>query len=211
VWIWITVLAVLPLAGSGLLFFRHLLPRLLFSGVYPEGAYVSGRPDLTFNAELADIQSVDQKLQGFFKARGLTLADTRNLRIAAGLHYRHGLLFQFRLAPGKRQRLLRGAKRLRTTGSALIQAGPVEELHARSVDPPESELQAMRADLAYLWTASPYNQLGWWPPPQPDLQGMVVYESPLVWPQPEMAPTHCYIFVCPRTGGIYVAAEGIGT
>ena len=118
VWIWITVLAVLTLAGSGLLFFRLLLPRLLFSGVYPEGAYVSGRPDLTFNAELADIQSVDQKLQGFFEARGLTLADTRNLRIAAGLHYR---------------------------------------------------------------------------------------------PQPEMAPTHCYIFVCPRTGGIYVAAEGIGT
>src|SRR5439155_26608859 len=57
---------------------------------YPEGAYVSGRLSLTFNANDGDVREVRRKLAAFFKAHGLTIADAADLRVAAGLHHRHG-------------------------------------------------------------------------------------------------------------------------
>jgi len=200
------------LLGCGLLVRQLLLPWLLMGQYFPEGVYVSGRPDLTRNADADAIQFyIRANLADFLAAHGLKEADVADLRIAAGVRYRHGVLFTFRLAPEKRAKLLRGKKQLTTSGGQILAAGPVADPHVRSIDPPESEDYTARADLSYLWTVWPYNRLDWWPPPEPEQQGLVVYKGPLAWRQAEVAPDTCYIFINPKTDSVYVAGDGTGT
>jgi hypothetical protein len=209
------ILAGVLLAGFSGLFSAFVLP--WFNTVYyrmqpyPEGAYVSGRLSLTFNASDGDVREVRRKLAAFFKAHGLTIADATDLRVAAGLHHRHGALFSFRLAPAERQRLVVGMKRLQTPTAAILEAGPVENPHVRSLVPPDPEDYAARADLSYVGTLFPYNRLDWWPPPAVDQPQMVVYKGPLDWHQPEVEPDSCYVFVSPGSDRVYVAADGRGT
>src|SRR5437588_11598251 len=119
-WAWgnAAILAGVLLAGISELVSGFVLPwfNTIYYGmrIYPEGAYVSGRLSLTFNANDGDVREVRRKLAAFFKAHGLTIADAADLRVAAGLHHRHGALFSFRLAAVKRQKLVSGMKRLQT-------------------------------------------------------------------------------------------------
>jgi hypothetical protein len=211
-WSSAAILAGAFLVGITGLFSGFVLPwvNTIYYGMrpYPEGAYVSGRLSLTFNANDGDVREVRRELAAFFKARGLRMVDATDLHVAAGLHYRHGALFTFSLAPAKRRRLVLGMRRLQTSAAAIFDAGPVREPGLRSVVPPDPEDYTARADLSYLWTLFPYNRLDWWPPPAVDQPQMVVYKGPLDWHQPEVQPNSCYVFVNPGTDRVYVAADG---
>ena len=200
--------AILPMLGIVLLLLvvrgidhdvRHFDP-------FTKGAYVSGRPDLTYNADAEDIRQVNQKLAAFFQAHELSVTDARDLRIATGVHYKYGVLFNFVMAPEKQQKLLRGKRRLRISAASVLARRPGPAPQVRAMIPPDTDEQAARGALSYLAEESPFNRLEWWPPPERQLRTMQVYRGPLRWHQPEVPPNTCYLFVTPGSDSVSVAS-----
>ncbi|HTE18191.1 MAG TPA: hypothetical protein VK689_07395 [Armatimonadota bacterium] len=197
--VWVCVALFAYLLQRALHDFRNLDP-------FTKGAYVTGRPDLTYNTDADDIQRVNQQLAAFLRSHGLSVADARDLRIATGVHYKHGLLFTFVMTPEKQKKLLRGKRRLRVAAASVLTGSLGNEPQVRSVIPPETAEQTARGALSYLGRESPFNRLEWWPPPESRLREMRVYRGPIQWRQPEISPRTSYLFVAPGSGSVYVAA-----